>query len=510
MKKKLSLQALLSLTFVITLLISVSISYGLIVKNAANRVKQDEERLLLNTGKYLAEEPLIINQLKEEKTSLELQQYVARVSEVYHLDFIVVMTMDTLRLTHPDPKQIGKHFIGGDEQGALQGKSETSISKGTLGKSLRGFVPVYDTQDPSKQIGVVALGIKMNSLAEMINQSKKDYHLSLIISLLFSLSVAFALSLYLKRILLNLEPQEIASILEERNAMLEETKDVIVVIDLKQHILLANAQAQTLYQYTTQQTDCVGKPIEELLLHFDVTRLDKKTEQLYQQHGQDYLLSAAPIVVRGQTTGHILFLRNATETLFVTDQLANTTAYATALQSQSHEFMNKLHVIYGLVDLDAYDELHTYLEDLLQPEKEFARHLALLVKDPMIAGFLIGERQKFSEIKTTLTIDIFPEIPLCADAEKRTDFITMLRYVHHSFLQKKLPESLTLLLEWQEQQIQASYTFLPNDFDENDWADIKQGLDSFYLKQFLLETKSEMTFTADSLIIITQFPKEVT
>ena len=36
---------------------------------------------------------------------------------------------------------------------------------------------------------------------------------------------------------------------------------------------------------------------------------------------------------------------------------------------QSHEFMNKLHVIYGLADLKAYDELKIYLDDILTPEK---------------------------------------------------------------------------------------------------------------------------------------------
>ena len=62
-------------------------------------------------------------------------------------------------------------------------------------------------------------------------------------------------------------------------------------------------------------------------------------------------LFLAPINVDQKRIGWIVFLRNATESLFVMDQLANTTAYASALQSQSHEFMNKLHVIYGLADL---------------------------------------------------------------------------------------------------------------------------------------------------------------
>ncbi|MFZ4356432.1 Spo0B domain-containing protein, partial [Enterococcus gallinarum] len=82
--------------------------------------------------------------------------------------------------------------------------------------------------------------------------------------------------------------------------------------------------------------------------------------------------------------------------------------YASALQSQSHEFMNKMHVIYGLVDLEDYEALKHYLADLLKPEKEFAPRLAILVRNPILAGFLSGERIKFAEIKTQLAIEIYP------------------------------------------------------------------------------------------------------
>jgi len=47
------------------------------------------------------------------------------------------------------------------------------------------------------------------------------------------------------------------------------------------------------------------------------------------------------------------------------------------------------------VDLEAYEELTIYLDDILKPEKEFAHRLAILIKNPLLAGFLIGERQKF-------------------------------------------------------------------------------------------------------------------
>lgn len=504
MKKKLSLWAVLSFSFIATLVLSVSISYGLVIKNAANRVRQNEEKLLLATGKQLASETLVIESLQKNETNESLQRYTNQLTQNYELDFIVVMDMNAIRLTHPDRSKIGKHFEGGDESTSLQGKNHVSISQGTLGKSLRVFVPVYGADS---QIGVIALGVKLTALSTMIQQSQKDYKISLIIGLIFSLIISFGVSLYLKRILLNLEPREIASLLEERNAMLEEMEAAVVVIDLHEKVLLANLQAQTLYRYTTQENDLTGQPIQKLLTDFNQIDLDKKIEQLYQQHGQDYLFSSSPIVVRGHKTGYIIFLRNATESIFVADQLANTTAYATALQSQSHEFMNKLHVIYGLANLEAYDELTHYLDTLLTPEQEFSSYLSLLVKDPIIAGFLIGERQKFSEVKTKLQIEIFPEIPL-NNSEERTELITIYRYIHYAFLQRKLPETLNLSIELINGMLITTYTFNNEDILQNEWFKIKESLHSFYFKQLLNDSQSQLIFKSNSLVLHSTYLKE--
>ncbi len=59
------------------------------------------------------------------KLSEKTEQYTLDVIQIHQLDFIVLMTMDGIRLTHPDKTKIGKHFEGGDEKSALK---EESIS----------------------------------------------------------------------------------------------------------------------------------------------------------------------------------------------------------------------------------------------------------------------------------------------------------------------------------------------------------------------------------------------
>lgn len=155
----------------------------------------------------------------------------------------------------------------------------------------------------------------------------------------------------------------------------------------------------------------------------------------------------------------MVFLKNATETFIIAEQLVSTTTYASALQSQSHEFMNKMHVIYGLVDLEDYASLQQYLADILKPEKEFAHRLAILVRNPVLAGFLSGERMKFSEIKTQLIVEIYPEIPPNQRDEDTQNLLAIYRYIHQFFLEQPLPEEMVQRIEYKEDTLTTTYSF---------------------------------------------------
>jgi two-component system CitB family sensor kinase len=133
--------------------------------------------------------------------------------------------------------------------------------------------------------------------------------------------------------------------------------------------------------------------------------------------------------------------------------------------------------------------------------------LSLLVKDPIIAGFLIGERQKFSEVKTKLQIEIFPEIPL-NNSEERTELITIYRYIHYAFLQRKLPETLNLSIELINGMLITTYTFNNEDILQNEWFKIKESLHSFYFKQLLNDSQSQLIFKSNSLVLHSTYLKE--
>ncbi len=76
--------------------------------------------------------------------------------------YVVVFNMDTMRYSHPLEDRLGQRFVGGDEQEALKGKTYISQALGTLGLSIRAFVPVWNTD--GRQIGVVSVGLLVQDL----------------------------------------------------------------------------------------------------------------------------------------------------------------------------------------------------------------------------------------------------------------------------------------------------------------------------------------------------------
>ena len=96
----------------------------------------------------------------------------------------------------------------------------------------------------------------------------------------------------------------------------------------------------------------LGKKLSALVLSPEKLIVHSKQSN-YRQNGQDYFVSIAPINVR-KNNWACYSEKMRRKRLLSQNSLSSTTTYASALQSQSHEFMNKMYVIYGLVDLEDY------------------------------------------------------------------------------------------------------------------------------------------------------------
>jgi len=446
----------------ISILTTLIVLYILLSSQMSDTTQENEEESLLMLARELAKDERVIEATERERTNEELVIFANNFNDNFDLDYTVIMTDDSIRLTHPDTELIYKHFQGNDQHKAFEGLEYTSIGEGTLGKSLRSFVPIYNKDQ--EVIGAVSLGLTIANLEQIMARNLQPLSLAFGISTLLSITLASLVAYSLKKQMLDMEPHEIARVLEERNAMMEHATDAVFVTDEKHRIILVNQEAKKRFQPNNEQVknQHITEALPFLFDEHEESVSVERGDTIYKYNTQEYIVSFSPIIVNEKTVGSIYILRDATKLHTLTSQLYSTSEYAYTLEAQQHDFLNKLHVVYGLTDLEEYDELKRYLEDLIEPEQEFSKRVAYLVHNPAIAGFLIGERRKFSENQLDLTIEIYPDIPATDNLNSTQSWIHSVDSIDKLLLADDQITEVHLKLAYFDETINTTYQIRGN------------------------------------------------
>ncbi|MBD1382403.1 DcuS/MalK family sensor histidine kinase [Metabacillus arenae] len=412
-RKRLKLSTSIILIVCLVVLSSLLMTDALISNTVNDSITETVEEKAIVVSRTVAKSREVKTGLIHPEESDIIQNYTKEIQAVTEVSFIVVMDMNGIRKSHPNPELIGESFVGGDERVVLEGEEHVSISKGTLGKSLRAFTPIYDNGD---QIGAVAVGIPLEKVNNALEQGHQDIMKGTVFGLLVGIFGAYMLSRYIKKILHGLEPSAIAKLLEERNTMLQSVHEGIVAVDHESKITLVNKTAKNIFNKAGLPKDPIGMKIHE---YMPSTRLDKVLEEGKPEvdeeqniNGVLILVNRVPLVVNDQVVGAISTFRDKTEVNQLAEQLTGVKTYAESLRAQSHEFMNRLHVILGMIRMGYYNELTEFIHKIVEHGKHEIGEITANIKDPALAGFMMGKLSLAREENVKLFIvnkTIIPE-----------------------------------------------------------------------------------------------------
>ena len=343
-------------------------------------------------------------------------------------DFIVIFNMQGVRYSHPDRNKIGQTIVGGDEQRALKGESYTSIAKGTLGDSVRAFKPIMN--DKNQQIGAVLVGQTLQKINHLASRTSQPIWLSLFASLSIAILLAYLLSRNIKKILYGLEPIQMAQLFAERNAIIRTVKEGIVVINRDGLITQINDEAIRILRIKKNKESIIGLPVGDFIPNtrlYEVMMSGNAEYDCEQNiNGVVILTNRTPLFVNDALVGAIASFRDMTEVRKLAENLTGVNRYADALRSQSHEFNNKLHVIYGLAFNDNKLELIDYLEEIIGNQQAESKLVSQYIKDPIIAGFLNSKFSRARELNVTLTFNIDGVLAIITDTSVTHSLVTIL------------------------------------------------------------------------------------
>ena len=420
----------MKLNTLVTLMVCAIIGSVLLVVFALYSVqitratRDDVKDTALGIARTLADSPEIQRGLMQAPQENIIQPIAQAVTKRNDLLFTVVTDMRGIRYSHPNEALLGLHFIGDDLTPALEGKENVSVNRGALAEALRVFTPVYDAQH--EQIGVVVVGISLNKVEEQIARGRLNAVWTILFSIFMSSMAIWGLVRVLKRILFGLEPYEISALFEQRQAMLQSLREGVLAVDINGRVTMINQTAREILLLPSgKQTENTSAPLLASLRDVSKTGVARQDQEI-SCNGRLLLCNMVPVKSQDRVIGAITTFRDKTEVSQLMQRLDGMVNYVDALRAHTHEFMNKLHVILGLLNIKRYDKLEEYI---LQTAHHYQTDIGTIqskVTFPLVAGFLLGKINRAKEAGVTLTLADESQIPDTASEEQVAVLITAL------------------------------------------------------------------------------------
>lgn len=269
-----------------------------------------------------------------------------------------------------------------------------------------GFIKDKNNQT----IGYVVTGYSDNIFNDSTMDSVFFLLLMTLIGLLVGIAGAMYLARHIKRVLFGLEPEAIAALLQERNVLLNSVREGVLDINSKGIITLVNTEAKNLLsQASIEDTDkLVGRKAKEILnkINFDdIIKNGKVLSDAGAKIGNTvFVITAVPLMLDKSIIGAVITFRKQSVVEEMANQLTGFKNYATALRAQTHEFMNKMHVIMGLIDMKAYDELKQYTQEIAFNRQSEVSYVVTRLKDITLSGFILGKISRSRELQIDFSL----------------------------------------------------------------------------------------------------------
>ena len=427
-KNLFSLQTLIAVFACIVVALALIVADVIINDKISEHAQLNAAEEAIEVSRIVANSPLIIEALSGTRGEKEIQVFTNKILSISEVRFITVMDMNRIRKSHPNPEMLGQYYEEDDINPAFEGKETTSVNKGSLGVSLRAFSPVFAPD--GKQVGAVLVGIMTESVEEEVANSREGIYVGVGVGMLVGVLGSLILARKIKKILFGLEPFAIAKLFEERSAMLHSVREGILAVDKESRVTIVNEEAIRLFEQAGIRGNPVGKKVDEYVPN---TRLQKVLEtgesELDQEqdvNGIIILTNRVPVIVSGEIVGAIATFRDKTEFRNMAEKVMGVSIYAEALRAQTHEFMNKLHVIQGMVRMEYYDRLNHYVNQIASNYQVEVGSVVRKIKDPVLAGFIFGKLSLAREVGVTITVSEESFLPEAAETEVVHELITII------------------------------------------------------------------------------------
>ncbi|MEU7058810.1 sensor histidine kinase [Streptomyces sp. NPDC046197] len=380
---------------------------GLFLAPLSHQLDDQAMRRALAIAQTTSQEPQIARDLQHTAPTVggPVQKEAERIRKATGAEYIVVMDRRGVRWSHTNPRQIGRP-VSTDPTQALAGQEVMQIDNGTLGRSARGKVPLYDAD--RRIIGAVSVGIAYNSVRAKLVDAIPGLLAYAGGALAVGALAAWLISRRVQRQTRDLAFSDIAALLAEREAMLHGIREGVVALDRTGRIRLLNDEARRLLGIGDE---AVGRSLDEALGEgrtADVLAGRVTGTDLLTVRGQRVLVANRMPTGDG---GAVATLRDRTELEQLGRELDSTRGLIDALRAQDHEHANRMHTLLGLLELEMYDDAVEFVGEVVGDHRATAEQVTEKIQDPLLAALLVGKATVAAERGVALWVSDRTRLP---------------------------------------------------------------------------------------------------
>ena len=406
-------------------LLTVSAGFAVSYVQASHNLDDRAGERSLGIAHAVAGTPAIVAAFDDPHPAAVIDPIVERIRSATGAAFIVVANRQGIRYSHPNPAKIGTSLLsdpGEDPASVLAGRTFVGVQSGSLGRSVRAKVPLFDQQ--GRVIGLVSVGVLETEVSSELRAALPVTLIPPMLGLALGVVGAFLLARRVKRQTFGLEPEEIAALLEQREAMLHGLREGTITVDAAGRVTLLNDEAQLLLGL---DRSALGRNLADVLpsgrVRDVLTGREDGRDETILVGDRVLLVNRMPVELRGRSIGAVVTLRDRTELDGLVRELDDTRSLADALRAQEHEFANRLHVIGGLIELRRYDDAVHFINLSSTLHQELAGTLFERVGDPILAALLLGKASVASERGLTLQVS---SVTLPTEVDDARGLVTVL------------------------------------------------------------------------------------
>jgi two-component system CitB family sensor kinase len=417
---RLSTQILLLQLAIIVLTLGIGVAVSVV--QARSQLDRQSGRQSLAIARTVSQTPEVIAAFRKTHPERIIDPIAERIRRATGASFVVVANRRGIRYSHPDPAKVGQP-ISTDPSEVLSGNEFVGVQTGSLGRSVRGKVPIRD--DQGRIIGLVSVGFLESKISAQLRDDLPVLLIPPAMGLGLGVLGSFLLAQRIKRQTFGLEPNEIATLLEQREAMLHGIREGTVATDKAGRVTLVNDEAKRLLELDDsalgrQLTDIVpaGHAREVLAGNID------EPDQIVLVNDRMLVANRMPVNVRGRAVGAVVTLRDRTELDKLMRELNDVRSLADALRAQEHEFSHRLHVVAGLIELGRNEEAVRYINHSSLVHQALVASIVESIGEPTILALLLGKAAVASERGIELRVTEGTRLP--EDYQGARDLVTVL------------------------------------------------------------------------------------